>query len=277
MRFGWKPREASSRIRWLARITAVIVVVAYLVIYWFQPFSEFTNTLLVNSFTALASIFAAVIATMIWGLYENGEAPRRVWGNFAIGLWLWVAGEISWGYINLTRGEVPVGTQDVFWMVSYFFFGQALVTQYKIINQPTVLELRSRVLIVLLSIAGLIWLTYNFLIMTSQTTDKVSALANAFYPGVDALLAIIALWLARNFAGGAFARPWWGILAFSFSDLTYAWLDLSGMYAWSVDQGNLLSVITDVAYFAAYLILGLGVLSQWLFLKYGLRASTEPR
>lgn len=277
MRFGWKPRQASSRIRWLARITAVIVVVAYLVIYWFQPFSEFTNTLLANSFTALASIFAAVIATMIWGLYENGEGPRQVWGNFAIGMWLWVAGEISWGYINLMRGEVPVGLQDVFWMISYLFLGQALLTQYKILNQPTAIELRSRVLIVILAIMGLIWLTYNFLITTSQTTDKLSALTNAFYPGVDALLAGIALWLARNFAGGAFARPWWGILAFSFSDLTYAWLELSGMYAWSVDQGNLLSVITDVAYFAAYLILGLGVLSQWLFLKYGLRAATEPR
>ena len=277
MRFGWKPKEASARIRWLARITAVIVVVVYLVIYWFQPFSVFANTLLANSFTALASIFSAVVATMIWGLYEKGEGPRKVWGNFAIGVWLWVAGEISWGYINLTRGEVPVGMQDVFWMISYLFFGQALLAQYKILNQPTALEVRSRVLIVVLSILGLIWLTYHFLITSSQTTDMLSALANAFYPAVDVLLAGIALWLARSFAGGAFARPWLGMLAFSFSDLTYAWLDLSGMYAWSVDQGNLLSVITDVAYFAAYLILGLGVLSQWLFLKYGLRTSTQPR
>lgn len=277
MRFGWKPKEASSRIRWLARITAVIVVAAYLVIYWFEPFSLFINTLLVNSFTVVASIFAAVIATMISGLYEKGEAPRRVWGNFAIGLWLWVAGEISWGYINLTRGEVPVGAQDVFWMISYLFFGQALLAQYTILNRPTAIERRSRILIVILSIMGLIWLTYNFLITTSQTTDKLSALANAFYPAVDVLLAGIALWLARSFAGGAFARPWWGVLAFSFSDLSYAWLDLSGTYAWSVDQGNLLSVITDVTYFAAYLILGLGVLSQWLFLKYGLRDSTETR
>jgi dipeptidyl aminopeptidase/acylaminoacyl peptidase len=91
------------------------------------------------------------------------------------------------------------------------------------------------------------------------------------------LLSVIALWLARNFAGGVFARPWLGLLAFSISDLLYAWLELSGTYAWSVDQGNLLSTISDVAYFGAYLVLGLGVLSQWLFLKYGLRTPVERR
>lgn len=277
MRFGWNPKEAYSRIRWLARITAVLMLAVYFVIYWFQPFSEFTNTFLINSFPALAACFGATTATMIRGMYEEGETPRRVWGNFAIGLWLWMAGEISWGYINLIYGEVPVGIQDVFWMTAYLFFGQALLVQYKILNQPTARQVLSRGSVVLLLIVAIIWFVYRLLLTTSQTMDKLDAFVNAFYPAVDLSLSVVAIWLVRNFAGGAFARPWWGVLAFSFSDLLYAWLELSGTYAWSVDQGNLLSVVTDITYFGAYLILGLSVLSQWLFMKYGLRASTEPR
>ena len=277
MHFGWKPTDSLARFRWLARIAALIMLAVYFVIYWFQPFSDFMNTLLINSFTAVTAGFAATVATLNWRSYEEGEVPGRVWGNFAIGIWLWMAGEIAWGYINLMQGEVPVGVQDFFWMTAYLFFGRALLLQYKILNQPTTRELASRVAMVVLSILLLIWLTYSLLLATSQTMDKMDALVNAFYPAVDVLLAGIALWLVRNFAGGAFGRPWWGILAFSFSDLLYAWLELSGMYAWSVDQGNLLSVVTDLTYFAAYLILALGVLSQWLFLKYGLRSSPELR
>lgn len=277
MRFGWNPKEAYSRIRWLARITAVLMLAVYFVIYWFEPFSEFTNTFLINSFPVLAACFGATTTTMIRGMYEEGEMPRRVWGNFAIGLWLWMAGEISWGYINLIYGEVPVGIQDVFWMTAYLFFGQALLIQYKILNQPTARQVLSRGSVVLLLIVAIIWFVYRLLLTTSQTMDKLDAFVNAFYPAVDLSLSVVAIWLVRNFAGGAFARPWWGVLAFSFSDLLYAWLELSGTYAWSVDQGNLLSVVTDITYFGAYLILGLGVLTQWLFLKYGLRASTEPR
>ena len=277
MRLDLNPKTASSRILGFAISIALSLVVAYVLIYWYQPFSEFVNNFLSNFLSQLASLFAAVMATLIWSMYEKDDAPRRVWGNFAIGLWLWFAGDISWGYINLTQGEVNIGAPDVFWMVSYFFFGQALLTQYKILAQPHPREVLKRVLIGILALLALIWLIYSFLLSTAEPMNNLDSLANAFYPAVDILLSVIALWLARHFAGGAFAHPWLGLLAFSISDLLYAWLDISGAYAWSLEQGNLLSTITDVAYFAAYLVLGLGVLSQWLFLKYGLRTPSEKR
>jgi len=277
MRFGMKPQDAYLRIVWLARILAVLMLAAYVVIYWYEPFTESVNNFLSNFFSQIASLFAAVMATLIWGRYEPDDAPKRIWGNFSTGLWLWFAGEISWGYINLTSGEVSVGAPDVFWVISYFFLGQALLFQYKILNQPTARMLTSRVLLALVALAILLLLIFKFLGANTQQMVVLDTLVNAFYPAADILLAGIALWLARNFAGGAFARPWLGLLVFSFSDLLYAWLDFSGMYTWSVDQGNLLSTITDVSYFAAYLVLGLGVLAQWLFLKYGLRAASETR
>jgi hypothetical protein len=75
--------------------------------------------------------------------------------------------------------------------------------------------------------------------------------------------------------GGAFSRPWLGLLAFAFADFLYAWAEISGVYSWGINQANLLSTITDVAYLGAYLILGLGVLSHWVFLRYGLRSLSD--
>lgn len=276
MRFGLNPQTASARILRLAIGAALLLLCVYAVIYWYQPFSEVVNNFFSNFFTELASLFAAVLATLIWKRYDKEDAPKRVWSNFAVGLWLWFAGEVAWGYINLTRGEVPVGVQDVFWIISYFFFGRALLSQYKILKQPNSRQVLNRVLIAIFCLLALVFLVFTLLISNSEPMNNVDALVNAFYPAVDVLLSAIAIWLARNFAGGAFARPWLGLLAFSVSDLLYAWLDQSGFYAWSVAQGNLLSTISDVAYLAAYLVLGLGVLSQWLFLKYGLRSSAEP-
>ncbi len=110
-----------------------------------------------------------------------------------------------------------------------------------------------------------------------SSSNKLDAIVNSFYPAGDMLLAMVALWLAHNFTGGAFARPWIGLLVFAFSDLLYAWLEISGTYAWSVNQGNLLSTISDIVYFAAYLVLFMGILHHWLFLKYGLRSPGKAR
>ncbi|HLO18009.1 MAG TPA: hypothetical protein VK206_24475, partial [Anaerolineales bacterium] len=205
------------------------------------------------------------------------DAPRRVWGSFAVGLWLWVIAESVWGYLNVTQGEVAEGPADIFWITSYFFLGRALFLQFQILVRPTVRELWNRVLIALLFLLALCLLIFSMLSPTSTGTDKWDVAINSFYPAADLLLALVAFWLARHFIGGAFARPWLGLLVFTFADLMYAWLEISGMYSWSVDQGNLFSTIADITYLSAYVVLGLGALSQWVFLKYGLRPSTEPR
>lgn len=275
MRFGWNAKETSARILVVAIFAALIFITVYTIIYWVEPFSNIWNTILSNLFLVAASLFAAMTATMIWKHYDQSDAPRRVWSQFAIGLWLWVVAEFIWSYLNVTQGEVPEGPADVFWIVSYFFLGQALLSQYQIIVRPSSRELWSRISIAILLLLALYLLIYGALSSASGTTSNFGAVINSFYPAADLLLALVALWLTRNFMGGAFSRPWLGLLAFSFADLLYAWLEISGLYAWSVNQANLLSTITDITYLGAYLVLGLGVLSQWVFLKYGLRSPAE--
>jgi hypothetical protein len=277
MQFGWSAKETSARVLRLAVIAAVILTAIYILIYWLQPFTQIWNTILSDLFLVIASSFAAIVATLIWLRYDPLDAPRRVWGPFAIGLWLWVVAETIWGYLNVTQGEVPEGPADVFWIVSYLFFAQALLFQYRIVAHPTKRELMSRSSIAIFFLLALCLLIYGVLHSASASAGRLDAAINSFYPAADLLLALIALWLARNFMGGAFSRPWLGLLAFSFADLLYAWIEVSGLYSWSANQGNLLSGISDVAYLAAYLVLGLGILSHWVFLKYGLRSPTIPR
>ena len=277
MRFGWNAHEASARMLATAKIAAVLFLVVYSIIYWTEPFSDLWNIILTNAFLIIASACTAAIATLIWKRYDPSDAPRSIWLYFMFGLWLWVAAEITWGYLNVTQGEVPEGPADVLWIISYFFFGQALLSQYRIIVRPTKRKLYSRVIIAILLLLALYLLIYGALMPASEATSKLDAAINSFYPAADLLLAAVAFWLTRNFRGGAFSRPWLGLLAFSFADLLYAWIEISGLYSWSVNQANLLSTLTDVAYLGAYLVLGFGILSQWTFLKYGLRSPTMPR
>ncbi|HSL46775.1 MAG TPA: hypothetical protein VK897_25285 [Anaerolineales bacterium] len=277
MRFGWSANDASVRVRWGAKVAALVLVAVYTLIYWFEPFSALWNIISTNMFLVIASSLTAAFATMIWSGYDPTDSPRRVWGSFAIGLWLWAAGELTWGYLNVMQGEVPIGLADVFWAVSYFFLMHALVYQYRIVARPTKQQLVSRTLIALLLMSVIYVIIYAVLTSAAESESKLDAAVNSFYPAADLLLVLIALWLARNFTGGAFSRPWLGLLAFAFADFLYAWTEISGVYSWGINQANLLSTITDVAYLGAYLILGLGVLSHWVFLSYGLRSLGDTR
>lgn len=261
----------------MAGIFSLVWILFYILIYWFQPFPAFWNDFLSIFFTQVASLAAAIIATLVSFHYERSETPRRIWGWFAVALWMWFAAEVSWGYIYMTEGEVSIGLADVFWIISYGLFGLALVQQFKILHQPSARRLWGWVLIAILSLLALTMAVYFLVTTMAPTPFSLDAAINSFYPAADLLMAVIALWLIRHFQGGAFSRPWIGLLVFTFSDLLYAWLEASGLYAWSLEQGNLLTTITDVAYLGSYLVLGLGVLSMWLYLKYGLRMDPDAR
>ncbi len=277
MRFGWSAKDTSVRIRWVAKVAAVVFLAIYYAIYRWEPFPEIWNNILADLFVVIASSWAATVATKIWAHYEPIDIPRRIWLYFAIGLWLWAVAELIWGYLNVTQGEVPIGIPDVLWVSAYIFFAYALFLQYRLLAQPDKRELLSRVSIAILFLLGLYILVYRLLAGNADAESRLDVAVNTFYPVADFCLALVAIWLVRHFSGGAFSRPWLGLLAFTFTDFLYAWIEISGIYSWSVDHNNLWSTVFDVAYVGAYLVLGLGILSQWVFLKYGLRSSTSTQ
>jgi hypothetical protein len=275
MRLGWTAKDTSARLYRMAAVASVILLFVYILIYWFQPFSEFWNNFFSNFFLVIASGFAALVATLIWRLYDKTDSPRLVWRPFAIGLWLWFVAELTWGMLNLIIGDVEVGLPDIFWVTAYFILGLALLNQYRILFQLTGHSLWRWILLFTFVLIILTLVIYGVFFSTGEVPNKLDVLVNSFYPAADILLVCFALWLARKFTGGALARPWLGLLVFAFADFLYAWLQITGTYAWSIDHRNLLSAIADISYLVAYIILGMGVLYHWLFLKYGLRSPAK--
>jgi hypothetical protein len=91
-----------------------------------------------------------------------------------------------------------------------------------------------------------------------------------FYSAADLAVGIAGSLLIFTFQGGAMMRPWLGLVVFGVTDFLYAWAEQTGLYAWSVENGNLLSLIVDSSYLAAYLILALGFIAHWTLLRYGI-------
>lgn len=277
MRFGWTAQASFKRTLWTAYWVDILLILAYIFIYSFEPFSETLNVVLSNLILVLAALAAASMAFVIWRMYDKTDAPRRVWAPFTLALICWVAAEAIWGYINVTQGEVPIGWTDFFWIISYPLFGWALFQQYHILTGYSLRKIWTRTFIAILCLVAFTLLTYLILTAVAGTPKDLAALINSFYPAADLILAVIAMRLARDFVGGAFSRPWFGLIVFAVSDLVYAWLEISGLYTWSIEQGNLLTTISDALYVAAYLVMGITLLYQWLFLKYGMRPHRETR
>lgn len=277
MRFGWTAQASFKRTLWTAYLVDILLMLAYIFIYSFEPFSETLNIVLTNTILVLASLAAASMAFVIWRMYDKTDAPRRVWAPFTLALVCWVAAEAIWGYINVIQGEVPIGWPDFFWIISYPIFGWALFQQYHILTGYPLRKIWTRTLIAVLCLVAFTMLTYLILTAVAGTPKDLAAVINSFYPAADLVLAVIAIRLARDFVGGAFSRPWFGLIVFAVSDLVYAWLEISGLYTWSIEQGNLLTTLSDVLYIAAYFVMGLTLLYQWLFLKYGMRPHQETR
>ena len=277
MRFGWTAQASFKRTLWIAYLIDVLFTLVYLYIYSTEPFSEFWNVVLVNLILVLASLAAASMAFALWRMYDKSDTPRRVWAPFTLALACWLVAEIVWGYLNVTQGEVPIGWPDVFWIISYPIFGWALLQQYLILTQYPLQKVIVRGIIVILFVVAGTMLTYSILTSAAGTSRNLAGVINSFYPVADFALAFAAGRLARDFIGGAFSRPWFGLIAFTIADLSYAWLEISGLYSWSIEQGNLLTTISDTIYLMAYFVIGITLLYQWLFLKYGMRPQTETR
>jgi hypothetical protein len=277
MKSGWSSTQSSQRTLRIAGTLFLTMFLFYIIVSRYQPFSDFWNNVLANAVPQVASLLAAVFATLIWNHYDRQDPPRHVWGWFALALWMWFGAEVAWGYLNIMAGEVSLGLPDVLWITSSLFLGLAFIQQFRILAEPGSRVLWTGIAIAAAALAGLTAGIHRMITAVAATPPTLDVIVNSFYPAADLILAVIALWLARNFRGGAFSRPWIGLLVFSFADLLYAWLEASGMYAWSLEQGNLLTTLADAAYLASYLVLGWGILYMWLFLKYGLLRHADAR
>ncbi len=257
----------SSRTKFnLSALVIIFVILAYIAIYQWQPFDEFWNNNSLNILTILSASLTVFGCWKILSTYSKDEAQYKIWRSFTIGFGLWLSAEIAWAYLNLTLGEVPVPSlPDYLWLAGYPFFGLGFIYQYRLLFNTTPqqeqLGFWSLIIFSLIITAGIQ--------LMNEQPFEIAAYVDLYYPVGDLITGIVALRLAWVFRRGILAWPWLALMLFGVSDALFAWLAQTDTYAYSAENGNVLSMLTDASYLAAYLILALGFMGQYFILKYG--------
>lgn len=252
-----------TRLRLPTLIVLVLMVACFAWTFAFAPFTEMTNSLILNGGTTLAALIAALIFTRIPFFFGPGERPRVIWTCFAICLWLWTLAEAIWGYLYMRDGEVPVfSVADTFWMLGYFALTVSLGRQFRLISF-------SRTNTVIWATIG-IWVALlggiAVLLLLTRSETPLADFFSYFYLLADAVVGVLAIIIVYAFRGRALAIPWLMISSFVFSDFMYIRLTDSGMYDYLM-SGISVALLADTLYVVAYLLVAWGGLEQYLLLR----------
>lgn len=261
-------RTFSSPRAILSYAFALLLLAGYIVFYQFAPLGEPFDNLVLNSITSLAALAVAGVSTVVFLYYDPEDHPRKIWKNMMIGAWLWFFAEAAWQIYAFIFEEVPVPSiADFGWWLGFLFFTFALYHQYSAIMPGESETIR------LYAIgAWLVVLLLPLSLLSALGTFTVESFVDFYYPFADLAVGIAGLALVFVFRGGALMRPWIGLMIFGVSDMLYAWAEKTGVYAWSAENSNALTLVIDSTYLLAYLIFGLGILGHWMLLRHGLRS-----
>ncbi|RPI33458.1 MAG: hypothetical protein EHM70_05935 [Chloroflexota bacterium] len=264
----------SSRIIPISILASLALVAMYVFVYQWQPFSTVMNDLIVNGLICLSALSGAVIVTRVWMEFDKGEPPKAIWGYFALALWSWTLGEVIWmiyAYIYVYGEIPPITPADFFWTIAFGFFAISFLHQFRLVFSPgRQAELRwLGISFAAVFIASLICTAIFYRTGSHSEQTWAETFIGVFYPFADLALALASWKVSRIFGRGLWGRAWLGLIVITVSDAIYSWLTFTGMYAYSVEQGNLLSLVSDTLYVAAYLILAMACLGQYLLLRYG--------
>ncbi len=236
-------------------------------------FSPYWNDKLIDLLILIPAVGAAVAGTLLTYQFEKGEIPYRIWQAFTVGLWFWVAGEISGAIYDMLYWDTSYpefSLVDLFWMLGYFFLGLSLYYQLTLVygvksrNRRIYLGL---VTLALLITAGLTTLAEKAGL--GEGSVWIILFITVLYPVFDLTEGAIAIWLSFLFGRGQWSRPWWGLILFALADSvnTFDWL--GGYDLISVSAQNTLNFLALIAYPLSYMVAGLALLSNYYILRYG--------
>ena len=257
---------------------SVIILVLLVWVYYAEPLSQilspFWNDKIIDTLILTPAVGAAIAGTLVIRQFEKGETPYRIWQAFAIGLWFWVAGEISGMIYDVIYWDVTYPDfrlVDIFWLLGYFFLGLSLYYQLRLVygaqNRKGRRLYLGLVALALLVTAGLT----NFAAKAGLGVGSawIILFISVLYPIFDLTEGAIAIWLSFLFGRGQWSRPWWGLILFALADSVNTFYWLGGYDFIPVMAQSSLDVISLVAYPASYMVAGLALLSNYFILRYG--------
>jgi hypothetical protein len=263
----------------ISMLAIAFLTVVYILVYQYEPFPDPWNDVYLNLASIIPAFIAAILATRVMRSFHPDDQPRRVWLYFALGLWSWAVAELCWFLTFLALGDVPTPSlPDVFWLLALVPLTISFLLQYRLIyTTPWAKE--ARWLLWILGSVLVVSLVGAYILHHSvQGTDRTwgQSFLDIFYATTDLALALAGLGLARAFRGGLWGRAWLALLVMALSDALYSWATFSGTYAVSVETGNPFSLLVDLTYTLAYMLLALACYSQFLLVRYGPTLAPPP-
>jgi hypothetical protein len=216
------------------------------------------------------SVLAAYLATRLWRTHEQGEMLSMIWGNIAVGLILWAAGEIIWSSDQIWGGNsLPYPSlADLFWILGYvpviFAIGLRLKTLKITPNKGWQLAILAFYLLIF---ALAIWRIIVPIFTDPNTTGGFEKTINLLYPIGDLIVCLLAVTLVMVLIGGTLFSSW-GMIALGFlcaavSDLFYAWAVWQGTFEANPAAGMQLgSFVINWLYVLFYLFVAIGLYRQ---------------
>ncbi|MFN8413969.1 MAG: hypothetical protein U0Z26_16435 [Anaerolineales bacterium] len=271
------PRFSPTRVLQISASGSILLLILLTWIYYAEPFSSllspYWNDKATDILTLAAAIGAALAGTRVANQFEKDEAPYRIWGAFAIGLWCWVAGEFCGFYydaIYWDTGYPDLTFIDLFWMLGYLFLGLSLYYQYRLIfgknNKRGTRYYLAVILLALLITAVLTNIVINNNL--GQGSAWIVLFITVLYPVFDLAEGVSALHLSYLFGRGQWIRPWWGLILFALSDSLNSFYWLGGYDLLPKSFYTALNLISVVSYTASYLVMGLALLSLYFMFHY---------
>lgn len=257
--------------------SALLLVLLVWVIYaepLSQILSPYWNDNLADILILIPAVGAAIASTLVMRQFEKNETPFRVWQAFSIGLWFWVAGEISGMIYDAIYwdGTYPdFRWVDLFWLLGYSFLGLSLYYQLRLVYGAQNKRGR-RLYLGLIALALLI--TTGLTTIAAQSglgagSAWIILFISVLYPVFDLTEGAIAIWLSFLFGRGQWSRPWWGLILFALADSVNTFYWLGGYDFIPVAAQNALDFIALIVYPASYVVAGLALLSNYFILHYG--------
>lgn len=214
----------------------------------------------------VVAFLGAVLAMMLAQALERGEVLRTMWLMLGMGLILWGGGEAIWAVYDLLLEEPEsVTLADFLWVIGYIPLFIALYLRFRTLRASPE---RGRIIAVVLIAALLIALAAIYVFQPILADEELSSLERIvyiLYPVGDLIIGILALLVVFTLSGGALSRPWAliasGFLIVAVADLLYSYAEWQGTYQ-PEGTTNLISGLTDVPYYASYLLIVLGLYMQ---------------
>ena len=271
-------RLSPKHVLQICRAGSALLLIAIVWVYYAEPLtgilSSYWNNTLFNALILIPAVGAAIAGTLVMRQFGTDEPPYRIWQAFTIGLWFWVAGEVSglvYDAIYMNAPHPEFSMIDACWLAGYFYLGLSLYYQIRLVYGAQNKKGR-RIYLGLVGLALLITAGLTQLAAKAGLGGEsawIILFVTVLYPVFDLAEGSTALWLSFLFGRGQWSRPWWGLILFALADSANTFYWLGGYDLIPPAAQSAMDFISVAAYPASYMVAGLALLSNYFILQYG--------